>query len=113
VAFIGHTAILAILAGTAGILFGTTPFGQAISRYWCRSNIFFLRVLTGVKTQVEGDENIPPGGCIIASKHQSDWDIGLRNLMMHYGPKELLIKTLWVCLHIKWFMEKHVIYLLS
>ena len=37
--------------------------------------------------------------------------IGLRNLMMHYGLIELLIKTLWVCLRIKWFMEKHVTYL--
>ncbi|MCP8882645.1 1-acyl-sn-glycerol-3-phosphate acyltransferase [Devosia sp. XJ19-1] len=75
VVFIGQTAILAIVAGTIGLLFGTTPFAQALSRYWCRSNIAFLRVLTGVKTQVDGDENIPPGGCIIASKHQSDWDI--------------------------------------
>lgn len=75
VVFIGQTAILAITAGSVGVIFGTTPFGQAISRYWCRSNLLFLRVLTGVRTQVEGVENIPPGGCIIASKHQSDWDI--------------------------------------
>lgn len=75
VVFIGQTALLAITAGIIGLIFGTTPFGQAISRYWCRSNIVFLRYLTGVHTLVEGDENIPPGGCIIASKHQSDWDI--------------------------------------
>ena len=37
--------------------------------------------------------------------------IGPRNLMMHYGPIELHIKTLWVCHRIKWFMEKHVTYL--
>ncbi len=75
VLFIGQTALLAITAGIVGLIFGTTPFGQAIARYWCRSNIVFLRYLTGVHTRVEGDENIPPGGCIIASKHQSDWDI--------------------------------------
>src|SRR6187401_1123403 len=39
--------------------------------------------------------------------------IGLRNLMMHYGPIELHTKILWVYLRIKWFMEKHVTYLLS
>ena len=33
--------------------------------------------------------------------------------MMHYGPIELHTNILWVCLHIKWFMEKHVIYLLN
>jgi 1-acyl-sn-glycerol-3-phosphate acyltransferase len=75
VVFIGQTIVLAILAGTVGILAGRTPFGWAIARYWCWSNVRILRFLTGMRTQVEGDENIPPGGCIIASKHQSDWDI--------------------------------------
>ena len=37
----------------------------------------------------------------------------LRNLMMHYGLIELLIRILWVCPRIKWFMEKHVTYLLN
>ena len=37
--------------------------------------------------------------------------IGPRNWMMHYGPIELHIKILWVCLRIKWFMEKLVTYL--
>ena len=32
---------------------------------------------------------------------------------MHFGLIEQHIKILWVCLLIKWFMEKHVIYLLS
>jgi len=75
VVFIGQTTILAIMAGTVGVIAGRTPFGWAIAKYWCRSNIAFLHVLTGMKTHVEGMENIPPGGCIIASKHQSDWDI--------------------------------------
>jgi hypothetical protein len=35
--------------------------------------------------------------------------IGLRNWMMHFGPTEHHIKILWVCLPIKWFMEKLVI----
>ncbi len=75
VVFIGQTCILAILAGTSGIIAGRTSFGWAIARYWCWSNVRILRLLTGVGTHVEGQENIPEGGCIIASKHQSDWDI--------------------------------------
>ena len=75
IVFLGQTVILAVLAGTVGILFGRTPFGWAIARFWCWSNVVYLRVLTGMGTHVEGAENIPPGGCIIASKHQSDWDI--------------------------------------
>lgn len=73
--FIGQTAILAIIAGTIGIIAGRTRIGWAIARYWCWSNVQILRFVTGMGTSVEGDEHIPPGGCIIASKHQSDWDI--------------------------------------
>jgi 1-acyl-sn-glycerol-3-phosphate acyltransferase len=47
----------------------------AIGRYWGRSNTAFLRHVVGIRTDVEGAENIPKGGCIVASKHQSDWDI--------------------------------------
>ena len=39
--------------------------------------------------------------------------IGLRDWMMCFGPTEQHIKILWVCLLIKWFMEKLVICLLS
>ncbi len=73
--FLGQTVILAIIAGTIGVIAGRTPFGFAIARYWCWSNVQLLRFVAGMGTHVEGEENIPPGGCIIASKHQSDWDI--------------------------------------
>ena len=46
-----------------------------MAKYWCRSNLAFCAGLTGVKTRVSGEENIPEGGCIIAAKHQSDWDV--------------------------------------
>ncbi len=75
VVFIGQTVILAIIAGTVGVIAGRTALGWAIVRFWCWSNIQYLRYITGLKTEVSGAENIPEGGCIIASKHQSDWDI--------------------------------------
>ena len=37
--------------------------------------MFLLRWIVGIKTEVEGAENIPPGPCIFAAKHMSDWDI--------------------------------------
>jgi 1-acyl-sn-glycerol-3-phosphate acyltransferase len=75
VLFIGNTTICAILAGTVGLLAERTRFGWAIAKYWCASSLVLLRVICGVRTEVTGEENIPPGGCIIGSKHQSDWDI--------------------------------------
>jgi len=73
--FIGQTVIVAVTIGIIALISGRTPVSWAMAKYWCRSNLAFLRVLTGVKTKVSGQENIPEGGCIIAAKHQSDWDV--------------------------------------
>lgn len=75
VVFLGQTVVLALILGTIAVIAGRTRVGTAIARFWCASNLVYLRTIVGVKTEVEGAENIPPGGCIIASKHQSDWDI--------------------------------------
>ena len=77
--FLGQTVVLAILLGTIALFLprsGPAPaFMWRLGRYWGQSNLAFLRFVVGIKSDVEGTENIPPGGCIIASKHQSDWDI--------------------------------------
>ena len=76
VLFIGQTAIVAITIGTIALVTGgRTKFSWEMAKYWCRSNLVMLRWITGVKTAVTGQDNIPPGGCIIAAKHQSDWDV--------------------------------------
>lgn len=75
VLFIGQTAIVAIILGIIALITGRTRVSWALAVYWCSSNLVFLRALTGVKTLVTGVENIPEGGCIIAAKHQSDWDV--------------------------------------
>ena len=73
--FYGQTVPLAIIVGLSAILAGRTRFGWGLALYWIHSNIVALRVLAGIRTDVEGMENIPDGPCIIASKHMSDWDI--------------------------------------
>lgn len=74
--FFGQTTILAVLLGTVSrFKGGWTPFGWMIAQYWAKSILFFLRWVVGIRTEVSGHENIPEGGCIIAAKHQSDWDI--------------------------------------
>jgi 1-acyl-sn-glycerol-3-phosphate acyltransferase len=77
VLFIGQTAIIAIAIATAALFSRgqRTPVGWALATYWCRSNVWLLRVVAGISTEVSGQENIPEGPCIIASKHQSDWDV--------------------------------------
>ena len=71
-----QTFVLAVLIGLIAVIirrpFG---FGLTLGMYWARSNLFFLRWIVGIRSEVTGQENLPEGGCIIASKHQSDWDI--------------------------------------
>lgn len=74
--FLGQTVILALIVGTIAIIARRrTETGWAIGAYWGRSNLFLLRWIVGIRTEVTGAENIPPGPSIFASKHMSDWDI--------------------------------------
>ncbi|WP_224703861.1 lysophospholipid acyltransferase family protein [Devosia aquimaris] len=73
--FIGQTAIIAFILGIIALITGRTRLSWAMAVYWCSSNLVLLRGLTGVRTKVTGAEHIPEGGCIIAAKHQSDWDV--------------------------------------
>ena len=74
--FYVQTVVLAIVIGlTAIITRRRTRFGWMLALYWIHSHILALRLLAGIKTDVQGEANIPAGPCIIASKHMSDWDI--------------------------------------
>jgi 1-acyl-sn-glycerol-3-phosphate acyltransferase len=46
----------------------------ALAKSWARTNLWLLRVVCGIKAEFRGVEKIPPGGLIIASKHQSVWE---------------------------------------
>lgn len=76
IVFFLHTAVLAIIVGLMSKLTpNATKLGWALVQYWSNGILFFLRWIVGIRTEVTGAENIPEGGCIIGSKHQSDWDI--------------------------------------
>lgn len=48
-----------------------TVRGQTI---WAQGVMVLLRVLAGIRYELRGRENIPPGAVLIAAKHQSAWD---------------------------------------
>jgi 1-acyl-sn-glycerol-3-phosphate acyltransferase len=76
VLFLGHTTLLALILGFVTLFKkGWFPFGAWVANFWANSILFLLRWIIGIRTEVSGLENIPEGGCIIAAKHQSDWDI--------------------------------------
>jgi len=41
---------------------------------WARSSLLLLRVVAGTKVEFRGLEKIPPGGALVAAKHQSLWE---------------------------------------
>jgi len=47
--------------------------------FWVRSCLFLVDHVLGVRYEVRGRENLPPGPFIIASKHQSAWDTLIYN----------------------------------
>lgn len=51
-------------------------------KMWCRHAIFFARVLCGINVEIRGKP--PEGNCLIASKHQSFFDI---ILLAHTLPR--------------------------
>ena len=47
-------------------------FGLAVS--WISLNLRLLRLICGVRSDIQGLENIPPGPAVILCKHQSAWE---------------------------------------
>ncbi len=91
--------ITTILSLVAALSLLVPPISQkatmAIANFWCRINLFLLRYVVGIRSVVTGIENLPEGACIIASKHQSDWDtITLYPLLSHpsFTAKKELFK---------------------
>ena len=69
VAYYANLIVLMIL-GLPTILFGRHAV-FALARVWAASSLWLLEAICGLRLEVQGLENIPQGGYIIAAKHQS------------------------------------------
>lgn len=66
---------------------------KRIIRWWTRFALSAMAVIAGVTYRIEGRENIPEGGALIVSNHQSLWEtIALNILFTH--PIVILKKEL-------------------
>lgn len=45
-----------------------------VCQFWCRSVLWGLEFFGGIKTKIQGLENVTPGGMVIAANHQSMWE---------------------------------------
>ncbi|MEO1137588.1 MAG: lysophospholipid acyltransferase family protein [Pseudomonadota bacterium] len=55
------------------MLFGKNP-SRAVIQYWARLTLGGLKRIAGVSYRIEGAENIPVSGALIAANHQSMWE---------------------------------------
>jgi 1-acyl-sn-glycerol-3-phosphate acyltransferase len=65
-----------VILGTLGLPFLLAPRAAAMAfgRFWAQGALFLLRTIVGLDHCISGLDHIPPGGCIVAMKHQSAWD---------------------------------------
>jgi 1-acyl-sn-glycerol-3-phosphate acyltransferase len=63
--------ILMVLGTLPVFVFGSEQAGARMIRAWGSVGIFLLRTIAGTRLEVRGMQNIPPGGVIVAAKHQS------------------------------------------
>lgn len=68
---------------------------RIVSR-WSVFNLWWLGVTCGLRHEIKGVENIPPGPCIIMCKHQSAWET--LALQLVFPPQVWVLKRelLWI-----------------
>ena len=56
------------------LLLSRKRFFRVVLHPWCWSNLWLHSIICGVRMEFRGQENLPQGACIAASKHQSAWE---------------------------------------
>lgn len=76
-----------------------------IQTLWAIVNMWFLKHVAGISYEIRGIENLPPGGCVVASKHQSAWDTMIWHIIVH-DPAMVMKKELLDIPVYGWFATK-------
>ena len=95
--FYGLTLVMALLY-LPFIILPRQSF-SVLARFWVRLMLLCVRVILGIRYELQGTENIPDGAAIFASKHQSAWDVLVYNLIVpdcaYVLKRELMRIPLW------------------
>jgi len=103
VVFYLNLALFLVLG--SGFFFTPRMWSIRALQVWARSSLFWLRVIAGIKMEVRGTENIPPGACLVAGKHQSFWET-FAILPLLNDPAMVLKKELTYIPFFGWFIYK-------
>lgn len=73
IAFYLNLSLWLVLAALPALLLPRRYLLKVAVR-WVHSQLFLMRVISGTRYEITGLEHIPPGGLMVASKHQSSWE---------------------------------------
>ena len=98
------TTTLFVVIGSP-LLFAPRDWAMAALKVHSNFELWLLRTIVGTKIEVRGEENIPQGPCLVASKHQSAWETFA--LIPLFSDPALLMKRelFWIPFH-GWFSRK-------
>lgn len=97
IAFFGITIVMVLVA--IPTLYLSRKAALRTTRQWAWLVTWALRIIVGVRIDVRGWEKLPPGGVVIAAKHQSAFDtivwLSLLETPAYVMKKELLAIPLY------------------
>jgi 1-acyl-sn-glycerol-3-phosphate acyltransferase len=103
IAFLLTFVVLGILFSP--ILLFPSRYGWWVVHIWADATLWWHKALCGIGEEIRGRENIPPGGLIVASKHQSAWET-LRLVTLFPKPTFILKRELmWIPLF-GWYLKR-------
>lgn len=103
VAFYAHLALWLIVL----IPFCALPRQALIAgvKMWARGSLWLMRVIAGTGFEILGREKIPPGGLLVAAKHQSFWET-FALLPLFADPTFILKRELMWIPFFGWYLAK-------
>ncbi|GAC1335513.1 MAG: lysophospholipid acyltransferase family protein [Beijerinckiaceae bacterium] len=81
--------IALMFLGLPTLLFGRRAV-LGLARTWARTSLWLLKTVCGLSAEFRGIENIPPGACLVAPKHQSFWETFA--LTLHFDDFSYVLK---------------------
>ena len=98
------TTTLFVVLGSP-LLFAPRRWAMAALAVHSRFELWLLKLIVGTKLEVRGQEKLPKGACLVASKHQSAWETFALTPLFR-DPALLMKRELfWIPFH-GWFSRK-------
>jgi 1-acyl-sn-glycerol-3-phosphate acyltransferase len=98
------STVLFLVIGSP-LLFAPRSWAMWALALHAKTELWLLKTIVGTKLEVRGQDKLPKGACIIASKHQSAWET-FALIPLLRDPTYLMKRELfWIPLH-GWFSYK-------